>query len=288
MLAEVEYCSRETLMDVAARNPFAINVKSADCALLTTASIRVADAAMLVSPEYGAYESILTHVIDAAGLTQLNTPTAVDVARDKWISYQALTAAGIAMPKAKLAHDLDEALSIAEELGYPVVVKELTGLGGKGVLLAKDPEEMVSVAQRLHVAQQPLMVQHYIECGAHDKRVLVINNEIVDAMGRQAKEGEFRANLAMGATGTPHVDVMPDEAEMVNQATAVLGLSLAGIDTARVTEVLPGREYLPAGKTFCIEGNPSPGLKGHPGFPPKVVDMLIKRIHKYRHQAVAE
>jgi len=67
----------------------------------------------------------------------------------------------------------DEALAVAEEIGYPVMVKATAGGGGRGIRVARNPEELV---QALHKAASEagaafgnaaVFVEKYIQVGRH-------------------------------------------------------------------------------------------------------------------------
>jgi len=55
---------------------------------------------------------------------------------------------GIPMPKSSPAYSVDEALKIAEELGYPVVVRPAYTLGGTGGGITYNQEELRTIASR--------------------------------------------------------------------------------------------------------------------------------------------
>jgi ribosomal protein S6--L-glutamate ligase len=78
-----------------------------------------------------------------------------------------------------------------------------------------------------------ILVQEYIkEADGSDIRCLVVGDRVVDAIKRQAKEGEFRANLHRGATPSI-VRVTPAERENAVKAAQALGLKLATVDMLR-------------------------------------------------------
>lgn len=62
--------------------------------------------------------------------------------RDKHLTRQALAAAGVSQPRSIQVEDLDEALAVAERIGYPVVIKPSDLAVSFGVIKVANPEEM--------------------------------------------------------------------------------------------------------------------------------------------------
>src|SRR5258707_8321663 len=60
---------------------------------------------------------------------------------------------GVPVPKGRVAYTADEAVEVAKELGFPVVVKAQIHAGGRGkgggVKLARNPEECASLAKAM-------------------------------------------------------------------------------------------------------------------------------------------
>ena len=55
---------------------------------------------------------------------------------------------GLSVPRSGIAYEMDEALEVAEQVGYPVIVRPAFILGGGGTGIADDPVEMAQVARR--------------------------------------------------------------------------------------------------------------------------------------------
>jgi len=73
-------------------------------------------------------------------------PEAIRTAEDRDLFRRAMTEIGLEVPSAGFAHSLDEALGIAEGLGYPVMVRPSFILGGKGTGIARGRDELVRLA----------------------------------------------------------------------------------------------------------------------------------------------
>src|SRR5690606_23814724 len=86
-----------------------------------------------------------------------------------------------------------------------------------------------------------------------DIRALVVNGEVVGAMRRQAREGEFRSNLHRGGTATV-VKLSKQEKAAAIMAAKKMGLGVAGVD------MLPSNRG-----PLILEVNSSPGLEGIEG-----------------------
>jgi cyanophycin synthetase len=114
-----------------------------------------------------------------ATMTSKTSGIAVDIASDKSLTNQLLSAAGLPVPRAEVVEDEDEAVAVAERLGYPVVVKPLDGNHGRGVgLNLRDAE-----AVRAHFPEAKrqsrrgdVVVETFIT--GNDYRVLVIGGKL--------------------------------------------------------------------------------------------------------------
>lgn len=177
--------------------------------------------------------------------------------RDKLRSLQILARAGIGIPKTAFASspkdtDID---SVIEAIGgAPCVVKLLEGTQGIGVILAENQKAAKSVIEAFLKLEANMLVQEFIkEAKGADLRVFVVDGQIVGAMKRQAKEGEFRSNLHRGGKATV-INLTPEERATALKATKKLGLGIAGVDLLQSKR-----------GPLVMEVNSSPGLEGIEG-----------------------
>lgn len=177
--------------------------------------------------------------------------------RDKLRSLQILARAGLGIPKTAFASspkdkDID---SVIEAIGgAPCVVKLLEGTQGIGVILAENQKAAKSVIEAFLKLDASILVQEFIkESKGADIRVFVVDGQIVGAMKRQAKEGEFRSNLHRGGSATV-ITLSDEERSTAIKAAKKLGLAIAGVDLLQ-SERGP----------LVMEVNSSPGLEGIEG-----------------------
>jgi ribosomal protein S6--L-glutamate ligase len=172
--------------------------------------------------------------------------------RDKLRSTQILSRAGVGMPKTAFANFTDDVPALIEHVGgAPVIIKLLEGTQGLGVVLAESAKAAQSVIEAFHNLKARILVQEFIaEAKGADVRAFVVNGEVVGAMRRQGKEGEFRSNLHRGGVGTL-VKLSRGEKAAALLATKALGLGVAGVDMLQSTR-----------GPLVLEVNSSPGLEG--------------------------
>ncbi len=175
--------------------------------------------------------------------------------RDKLRSLQILARAGLGMPKTAFCNqpkDIDNV--IASIGGAPCVVKLLEGTQGIGVILAENQKAATSVIEAFLKLNASLLVQEFIkEAKGADIRVFIVDGQIVGAMKRQAKEGEFRSNLHRGGSASV-IQLSADERATAIKSVKKLGLGIAGVDLLQ-SERGP----------LVMEVNSSPGLEGIEG-----------------------
>jgi ribosomal protein S6--L-glutamate ligase len=172
--------------------------------------------------------------------------------RDKLRSTQILSRAGVGMPKTAFTNFTDDVPALIEHVGgAPVIIKLLEGTQGLGVVLAESAKAAQSVIEAFHNLKARILVQEFIgEAKGADVRAFVVNGEVVGAMRRQGKEGEFRSNLHRGGVGTL-VKLSRGEKAAALLATKALGLGIAGVDMLQSKR-----------GPLVLEVNSSPGLEG--------------------------
>jgi ribosomal protein S6--L-glutamate ligase len=177
--------------------------------------------------------------------------------RDKLRSLQILARAGIGIPKTAFASspkekDIDNVIESVG--GAPCVVKLLEGTQGIGVILAENQKAAKSVLEAFMKLKANMLVQEFIkEAGGADIRVFVVDGQVVGAMKRQAKEGEFRSNLHRGGSAKV-IQLTAEERATAIKSVKKLGLGIAGVDLLQSSR-----------GPLVMEVNSSPGLEGIEG-----------------------
>ncbi|MFZ3618217.1 30S ribosomal protein S6--L-glutamate ligase [Leclercia barmai] len=198
------------------------------------------------------YGTAALRQFELLGSYPLNESVAITRARDKLRSLQLLARQGIDLPITGIAHSPDDTHDLIEMVGgAPLVVKLVEGTQGIGVVLAETRQAAESVVDAFRGLNAHILVQEYIqEAKGRDIRCLVVGDEVVAAIERQAKEGDFRSNLHRGGVARV-AEITPREREMALLAARTLGLDVAGVDILRADR-----------GPLVMEVNASPGLEG--------------------------
>jgi carbamoyl-phosphate synthase large subunit len=104
--------------------------------------------------------------LEANGVRILGTTTqSIDIAEDRGLFRSMMAEMGIPMPESGMAANLDEALRIAQHIGYPLIVRPSYVLGGRGMEIVHD-EEMLRryLAAAVDVTpDRPILIDRYLE-----------------------------------------------------------------------------------------------------------------------------
>ena len=111
--------------------------------------------------------------LEAAGCRILGTSVkSIDAAEDRDLFHSIMDRLGIPMPESRMASDLDGALKVVKEIGYPIVIRPSFVLGGRGMEVIYD-ETMLReyIAKAVGVTpDRPLyldrFLHHALECEA--------------------------------------------------------------------------------------------------------------------------
>jgi carbamoyl-phosphate synthase large subunit len=74
--------------------------------------------------------------------------SAIEKAEDRILFKEAMDRIGLSMPKSSPAYSVEEAVNIAKEIGYPIIIRPAYTLGGTGGGIAYNVEELKVIAQR--------------------------------------------------------------------------------------------------------------------------------------------
>lgn len=105
------------------------------------------------------------------------------LARSKLSTAMLLRKAGLPVPEQHLAHNEAEAISFAQKIGYPVVIKPLSADGGDGVSAGLMSDEAVKNAwQCAQNYSNPVLLEKHVV--GKDYRLQVLNGELIWAIER--------------------------------------------------------------------------------------------------------
>ncbi|CAH8714549.1 acetyl-CoA carboxylase biotin carboxylase subunit [Paenibacillus thiaminolyticus] len=121
--------------------------------LMSVATLTECDA---VHPGYGflAENADFAEICESCGITFIGpSADAIERMGDKSVAKQTMKDAGVPVIPGSdgLVEDLEQALMIARDIGYPVIIKATAGGGGKGIRIAEDEGALI---KQMTAAQQ--------------------------------------------------------------------------------------------------------------------------------------
>ncbi|MCL4355996.1 MAG: lysine biosynthesis protein LysX [Nitrososphaerota archaeon] len=178
--------------------------------------------------------SNLTRALEGAGIQVVNSQAVAEVCSNKLATTIALSKAGVPTPRTFLALTSEAAEEAAEALGYPLVLKPFTGSWGRMVTVVRDRETLRSLIEYKEELANPqeqhmYYMQEYVNRPPRDVRAIVAGDSIVACVHRVAPPGEWRTNVARGATSEafkPDADLT----EVILKAAEAVGGGILGVD----------------------------------------------------------
>ena len=94
--------------------------------------------------QYGGQTPLkLSRALEAAGVPIIGTsPDSIDLAEDRERFQKLIVKLGLRQPSNRIAHNADEALALAREIGYPLVVRPSYVLGGRAMEIVHDDADL--------------------------------------------------------------------------------------------------------------------------------------------------
>ncbi len=156
--------------------------------------------------------------------------------RSKVYDYWKLLDAGLPVPKGFQTLKLEKAGRYLKGFTWPIVAKGVHGSRGKYVYLLENAKEA-----RKYLSEHLVgffTFQEYLEIEA-EYRIIVIGGKAVGAMRKYHPEGDFRHNVAVGASGEA-ATVPAAWNRLAERASKTLDYGFTGVDLA----IADGKPYL--------------------------------------------
>lgn len=206
---------------------------------------------------------ILRHLQHNLSMFCVQSGNSINTCADKWKSAQMMSEAKIQVPRQFLSLQGKYPAFYIDKLGgLPVILKEISGSKGKGLIKLADAEQTNMTLESYYGSERKIILQEYLnnsseESGGSDERHIVCAGKVVNSMRRHAPKNDIRANLSLSGSGEA-ITADPETAEMAIKAVETIpGLNFAGVDIMKVEDPdQPGKE-----KRYFIEINSNPGEK---------------------------
>lgn len=174
--------------------------------------------------------AVLT-VLEHWGVPVYNTATVTATCNDKLLTTLALLRAHVPTPRTLLAFNAQTAIEGIEQLGYPAVLKPVTGSWGRLLARINDRDAAEAVLEHQETLGSYQHHTHYIQehiaKPERDIRAFVVGNRTICAIYRTSTH--WVTNTARGAV-TTNCPVTPELNELCIRATQAVGGGILAID----------------------------------------------------------
>ncbi len=195
----------------------------------------------------------LASELERNGVKILGTsPSVIDLAEDRDLFRAMMDKLHIPMPESGMATTVEEALSIAESIGYPVMVRPSYVLGGRGMEVVYDPESMEGYMKAAVgvTPDRPILIDrflnHAMECEAD------AISDGTHAFVPAAMEHIELAGIHSGDSACilPSVHIPADNLETIKEYTRKIA------EEMHVKGLMNMQYAIENGKVYVLEANP--------------------------------
>ncbi|MCM1267216.1 MAG: carbamoyl-phosphate synthase large subunit [Bacteroidales bacterium] len=195
----------------------------------------------------------LASELEANGVKILGTsPSVIDLAEDRDQFRAMMEKLAIPMPESGMATTVEEALGIAKQIGYPVMVRPSYVLGGRGMEVVYDDESMTEYMNAAVgvTPDRPILIDrflnHALECEAD------AISDGTHAFVPAVMEHIELAGIHSGDSACiiPSVHIPPESVETIKEYTRKIA------EEMHVKGLMNMQYAIENGKVFVLEANP--------------------------------
>jgi carbamoyl-phosphate synthase large subunit len=200
----------------------------------------------------------LAQRLRAAGVPIIGTsPDSIDLAEDRKLFGKLLGDLKIPQPPGGTATSVEQALAVADQIGYPVLVRPSYVLGGRAMVIAYDADAVTRyMRQAVEYSQErPVLIDHFLENAVEvDVDALCDSKDVLIAGIMQHIE-EAGIHSGDSSCVLPAVSIRPETLETLRAYTRKLALSLKVIGLVNLQFAIQ-RDDAGNDHVYVIEVNP--------------------------------
>jgi len=180
------------------------------------------------------------------------SPEAINLAEDRGAFGRVLAEAQLPAPRHGTAYSAEEAVLVAHEIGYPVLVRPSYVLGGRGMEIVYDDETLATYVSRATVAspQHPVLVDRFLDDAIEIDVDAIYDGEDLYLGGIMEHIEEAGIHSGDSACTLPPVTLGRDVLNRVRKATLEIA---AGIGVRGLLNV---QFAIGQGVLYVLEANP--------------------------------
>jgi carbamoyl-phosphate synthase large subunit len=195
----------------------------------------------------------LARQLKAAGVPIIGTsPESIDLAEDRKHFGQLLADLGIPSPENGAAMNVQEALEIAQNIGYPVLARPSYVLGGRAMVIAYDESTLAQYIRRAEELQRafPILVDRFLEAATEVDVDALSDGEDVVIGGIMEHIEEAGIHSGDSSCVLPAVQILEDRLQTLREYTVKLARRLEVVGLMNVQYAIQN------GKVYVLEVNP--------------------------------
>ncbi|PIE13595.1 MAG: carbamoyl phosphate synthase large subunit [Rhodobacterales bacterium] len=171
----------------------------------------------------------LAHALESEGIPILGTtPDAIDLAEDRERFQALVNQLGLKQPKNGIASTNAEALKIAEEIGFPLVIRPSYVLGGRAMEIVRDMAQLERyIAEAVVVSgDSPVLLDSYLSGAVELDVDALCDGETVHVAGIMQHIEEAGVHSGDSACSLPPYSLGKDVTDRIKDQSNALALAL--------------------------------------------------------------
>ncbi len=196
----------------------------------------------------------LAHALQEARIPILGTtPDAIDLAEDRERFQKLIDDLGLKQPPNGIARSAEEAMKVAAEIGYPLVIRPSYVLGGRAMEIVRDDEHLARyIATAVHVSgDTPVLLDRYLQNAIEVDVDALSDGTTVHVAGIMEHIEEAGVHSGDSACSLPPWSLGPETVAEIRRQTEKLARALNVVGLMNVQFAIRRN-----GEIYVLEVNP--------------------------------